>query len=133
MKKQFFVLVWDANTDSLKHYDVLPYLREVYKRRKEVWKTTRKSKEFQKTLKEDPLNLKYYKIPKTYNEFMEFVDSESHYMFRARCEWEMICHGWPIQKQDYKLNVYEQIKMNLDTIAKFLYDEYGSKNHSSSR
>ena len=32
-------------------------------------------------------------------------------------------HGWPVRKNDYKIDVYEQIMMNLDVVAKMFYDE----------
>jgi hypothetical protein len=94
MKKQFNVLLWDFNSDKLIHYDVLPYLRK--------------------------------HCPKkdcTFEEFKKIVKEESQYNFWARCEYEMICHGWPVRKNTYKLDVHEQIMMNLDIIAKILYDE----------
>lgn len=98
--KKFNVLIWDFNNDKLEYYDILPYLRRKYDE-----------------------NSKYKKVPKTLEEFKNFVDSESRYQFWARCEYEMICHGWPVKQKDYKLDVYEQIMMNIDIIAEILYDE----------
>ena len=123
-KRSFYVLMWDTNQDKLVHYDVLPYLREVYEQRAKDWEKCQKSKRFQKQVAEGLIELKYHKVPETLEEFEEFVDDESRYMFWSRCEYEMICHGWPIQKKDYKLDIYEQIKMNLNTIAIMLSSEY---------
>lgn len=114
--KQFNVLVWDFNYDKLQHYDVLPYLRNCYKER---------VKRFKKYSKKGHLAIdnEYMFVPKTLDEFKKFVENESRYQYWARCEYEMICHGWPVQKNDYKLDVHEQIMMNLDIVAEILYNE----------
>ena len=111
----FNVLMWDFNTDKLTYYDVLPYFRDCYK--EQVKKS--KSKRVQKS---EELS-KYYKVPKTLDEFKEFIKNKSMYRFWSRCEYEMICHGWPARKNDYKLDIHEQVMMNIDIIAKTLYDE----------
>ena len=64
-----------------------------------------------------------YKPFGTLDDFKNFVKIKSQYQFWGRCEYEMICHGWPVRKNTYKLDVHEQIMMNLDIIAKILYDE----------
>ena len=94
--KHFNVLLWDFNNDKLEHYDVLPYLRK-------------------QCLNE--------KAPDNYENFKTLVENESRYQFWARCEYEMICHGWPVRRNDYKLDVHEQIMMNIDIIASILWDE----------
>jgi hypothetical protein len=66
---------------------------------------------------------KYYAVPETYEEFKKFIERESMYMFWGRCEWEMITHGWPVRKNDYKIDVHEQVMMNIDTIADILWKE----------
>lgn len=104
--KKFNVLFWDFNTDSLQPYDVLPYFRRQYKERKE-----RKSE--------------YLPVPKTIDEFKEFVRQESLSHFWARCEYEMICTGWPVQKNEHKLDIHEQLMMNIDLIAEILCNEQG--------
>lgn len=104
-KKKFNVLIWDFNRDDLVHYDVLPYLRNCYDRLTETGR----------------------RKPKTLEEFKQFVEDESRYQFWARCEYEMILHGWPVQKKEYKLDVHEQIMMNLDTVAEILYQEFSKE------
>ena len=97
-KKEFNVLKWNFNTDNIEHYDILPYLRECISKSKiEI---------------------------KNIDEFKKFIEKESRYMWDGRCEWEMICHGWPVRKNDYKLDVHEQVMMNIDIIAEILYNEY---------
>lgn len=104
-KKKFNVLIWDFNHDKLEHYDVLPYLRDRYRDRK---KTRR------------------FPCPTTLEEFKSFVEDESRYQFWARCEYEMILHSWPPRKDgnEHKLDVHEQVMMNLDTVAEILYKEF---------
>jgi hypothetical protein len=122
-KKVFNVLTWDFNHDELEHYDVLPYFRECYKERKKK----SKGKKIQKILAENPDMRKYYAVPSTFDEFKEFIKDESRYMYWSRCEWEMIVHGWPVRKNDYKIDVHEQIMMNIDTIAEILWKEIEEK------
>ena len=103
IENKFNVLIWDFNTDKLEYYDVLPYLRKCYKKRLD--------------------NSEYHKVPKTLSEFKQFIKEESQYQFWSRCEYEMIIHGWPVRKNDYKIDVYEQIMMNIDIITNILWDE----------
>lgn len=126
--KKFFVITWDFNTDSInKKYDVLPYLRLCIKERKEKWKKNQKSKRFQKNVESGLIDKetieKYYKFPETFSEFKKFIQNEAQYQYWSRCEYEIICSGWPVQKNDYKLDVYEQIMMNLDTVCEILWNE----------
>lgn len=106
-KNKFNVLLWDFNTDKLVHYDILPYLRRRYD-------------EYKARVKENP---DYWKVPVTLDDFKRFVERESQYQYWSRCEYEMICHGWPVRESDYKLDVHEQIMMNIDVVAEILYDE----------
>lgn len=97
--KKFNVLNWDFNTDNIEHYDVLPYLRECVKKSK----------------KKEPIE--------TLDDMKKFVEQKSLYMFWSRCQYEMIIHGWPVQKNNYKIDVHEQVMMNIDTIAEILFNE----------
>lgn len=115
-KRKFFVLMWDFNGDNIEHYDVLPYLRNCYK------DTLKQSKK--KSVQKSQELMEYYKVPNTKEEFKKFIENKSCYQFWSRCEYEMICHGWPVQKNDYKIDVHEQIMMNVDTIADILMEEF---------
>ena len=117
--KKFNVLTWDFNGDKLEHYDVLPYFRDCYAERKKK----AKGKRIQKIMAENPGMKKYYGVPATFDEFKEFIMDESRHRYWSRCEWEMIVHGWPVRKNDYKVDVHEQVMMNLDTIAGILWAE----------
>ena len=125
MKKQFNVLNWDFNHDTIEHYDVLPYFRMQYKEKVDNFKKFSKTKRYQKMTDEERADyLKYWFVPKTLEEFKQFVKNESHYKYWGRCEYEMICEGWPVQKNSYKIDIHEQIMMNIDTIAEILFNEY---------
>lgn len=122
--KKFYVLNWDSFKDTVSHYDVLPYFRDAYKNRVKSWKRAQKSKRFQKNVESLQVDISYYKAPETRDEFKKFILDESRYMFWAKCEYEMICHGWPVEKKDYKLDVHEQVKMNIDVIIDILIEEF---------
>lgn len=124
-KTKFNVLFWDINQDKLIPYDVLPYFRDCY---------AKKVKESKKKYVQKSEELsKYWKVPKTLKEFKDFVKNKSQYQFWSRCEYEMICHGWPVRKNDYKLDIHEQIMMNLDIIAEILKNENDKKKVSKTR
>ena len=117
--KQFNVLIWDFNSDSLSHYDVMPYFRNSLKERID------RDKEYLKKNGDIKSNIykEHYKTPKTLDEFKKFIEKVSLSQFWSRCEYEIILHGWPVQKNNYKLDVYEQIMMNIDIIGEILYEE----------
>lgn len=102
---EYKVITWNFNTDRVEHYDIMPYL---YRRLEE------KRKKRQIALKD--LTLERLK---------EFIDTESKYQFWARCEYEVILSSWPPTENGHKhkMDVYEQIHMNLDNIAKLMYDD----------
>lgn len=101
---QFHVINWDFNRDCIEHYDVIPYLySEIEKKRKRE------------------------KIPKknlTFGWIKDCIESASRYMYWSRCQYECIIHGWPVRKNDHKMDIHEQIMMNLDNIAELVYNDY---------
>lgn len=127
--KKFNVLTWDFNADKLEPYDVIPYFVERYKDRKK--KADRKS--YKKMAESNPECKKYYWLPETLDEMKGFIESESVYMFWSRCEWEMIVHGWPVKGNEYKLDVHEQVMMNIDTIAGIVYDEVNKRKRNTKK
>lgn len=99
--KKFYVLTWDFNSDKLEPYDVLPYFRESCAK------------------------------CENYESFKKEVERASRYRFWARCEYEMICSGWPVRKNEYKLDVHEQVMMNIDIICNILWKEQLNKKKKS--
>ena len=117
--KKFNVFVWDFNKDMIQTYDVLPYFRECLAERKK----RNKAKLVQRLIKENSEFADHYIFPTTLDEMKRAITSDSMYMFWSRCEYEMICHGWPKRKNDYKLDVHEQVMANIDLIADILLKE----------
>ena len=94
MKKKEFhwnVFVWDVNKDEIESHDVGRRFMTEYKSLK----------------KKERENL----------DISAFLDRTAKYYFRAKCEYEMICCGWPKFKNEHKLDVYEQLKANWDNFV----------------
>ena len=101
--KQLYVLNWDNNSDMIEHYDVLPYFRERWKK------------------------LKKHQRPENKEQLEKFIHDNSLYMFWSRCQYEMICHSWPMKKNEYKIDIHEQVMMNIDIIVNILAEEFKIK------
>ena len=83
-------------------YDIIPYFVNTYKELKEK---------------------DYKKVPETFEEFKKFVKDEGMYQFWARCQYEVILVDWPCQQVEKKIDVWDQIEMNLDIITEILMKE----------
>lgn len=90
--KPYKVISWDFNSDNIEYYDIMPFLIDSYKKIK-------KNK------------------PKTFDEIKEFIINESRYRFWSRCEYEVIITGWPKQKREVKIDIFNQIMKNIDVIT----------------
>ena len=93
----FNVIIEDFNNKKFIPYDIMPYLRKQYK-------------EGNKKLK-----LK--------SEFEKFIRDESMYQFWGRCEYEIMVEAWPCKDHSEKIDVFDQIMMNIDVIAKLLMED----------
>lgn len=121
--KQFNVINFNFNAKKFESYDVIPYLVRKYHER--ISTCDELEQELRNATSETEINLytdslKYWKVPVTFNEFKEFVKSESQHQFWSRCEYEIILVDWPCQKVEDKWDVYDQIMMNLDTVTEIL-------------
>lgn len=92
MKIQPFNVI-TAMYKEVEHYDIMPQLLAIYKK-----------------LKKD-------KRPVTVEEVKKFIISEARYLWWAKCEWEIIVTDWPCQNIEKKIDVYEQIMMNIDIVV----------------
>ena len=111
--KSFNVIRGNFNTGKFETYDVIPYLIHEYQK-------VKKSRS------------KFKPTPKTFEEFKEFVKKEAMYRWWAKCEYEIILFPWPYKankeghiddfSQAYKLDVYEQVMMNIDVITELLME-----------
>ena len=102
MKKPTFtwnVLNWDFNSDKLEVYDV--------------------GYRFVNAVDSDKLA----SLPKNYAELDDYLNSEAHYRFWAKCEYEMIITGWPQQKNEAKIDICTQLRLNWDRFVKAFWDE----------
>ena len=90
--KPYKVISWDFNSDNIEYYDIMPFLIDSYKKIK-------KNK------------------PKTFDEIKEFIINESRYRFWSRCEYEVIITGWPKQKREVTIDIFNQIMENIDVIT----------------
>lgn len=122
---KFNVIIYDFNSKKFTTYDVLPYLRNTYEERvvrhKELLKKIKRSKKLDESILDD----KYNKVPVTFNDFKEFVKSESQYQFWSRCEYEIILSDWPPSNPpiEEKWDVFDQIMMNHDIVTKLLMED----------
>ena len=123
--KSFNVINYDINAREFVPYDVIPYLVNTYNERVKRYYEINLKASTSKTQKEfDSYKdlLEYWRIPKTFDEFKDFVKKESQYQFWSRCEYEIILVDWPCQKDEEKWDVYDQIMMNLDTVTKLVME-----------
>lgn len=97
--REFNVILWDVNRREFIPYDVIPYFIREY---------------------EDAI--KYKTEPKTTEEFKDFVVKWGKYQFWARCEYEIVLTDWPVLKTQRKIDVFEQIQMNLDLVVELVMD-----------
>lgn len=112
--RSFYVLNYDVNHNEFVPYDVMPYLMRAYNNRVEV-------------SKEKNVDVKFFKVPETVEDFKTFVKDESLYQFWSRCEYEIILVDWPCQKTSKKIDVYEQIMMNIDIVTEILMENINNE------
>lgn len=94
---KYNVLIQDFNSRKFVPYDIFPYLHRQYNKREQK-----------------PLTLQEYK---------DFILSEARYQWWARCEYEIIVSGWLNITNSKKIDVYDQIELNIDAITT-LFMEY---------
>lgn len=108
MKKNiipFNTIIYNFNGRSFESYDVMPYFIRCY---------------------EDVKKNKYENLPKTFEEFKEFVKSKSMYMYWARCEYEVILSDWPSSGKAKKIDIHWQLMMNHDLVTRILMENVGA-------
>lgn len=99
----FYVICENVNKKDFEKYDVMPYLISCYK----------------KTKKKDR--------PTTLDEFKDFVDRKSMYMYWARCQYEIVLVDWPCERNSKKIDIYWQIKNNFDLVVRLFMENVGVK------
>lgn len=107
----FNVIVGNFNSGKFEAYDVIPYLVSRYNEAR--------------------------KRPRTIEEFKEFIEEEAAYHWWGRCEYEILLFPWPYKaneegliedfKQAKKIDIYQQLMMNIDVVTKILMDVVNGK------
>lgn len=94
----FNVINFNINTKQFENYDVIPYLYNQYITRKKD------------------------RRPRTFDELKAFILSTSMYQWWCRCQYEIILSDWPCQQISKKIDVHQQVEMNIDIITDILYN-----------
>lgn len=93
----FNVIVYNFNTKKFEPYNIFTYLEREFKKR---------------TFKD-----------MSRDELKKWILDKSQYMFWSRCEYEVILSPWPpIEGIAKKIDVFEQIEMNIDVITEMFYN-----------
>ena len=145
----FNVINHNFNAKRFEAYDIMPYLVRKYNENVDTY--NKLTKELEEATSEVEIglykqSLDFWKVPKTFEEFKEFVKKESLHQFWSRCEYEIVLSPWPYlsspsERYDKKgegdinawkehwksylktcdkWDVYDQIIMNLDIITEIL-------------
>lgn len=95
----FNCINYNFNGREFEPYDVMPYLMR-------EWEDHKKHKR------------RRDELPKTMEGLRNWVDKWSQYQFWSRCEYEVILTPWPPNKDvARKIDIYDQIKMNLPIVT----------------
>ena len=72
---------------------------------------------------------KYLKKQKSYNfeDIKEYINKWAMYQYWSRTEYEIIVSGLHTKAKDFKIDVYTQIKMNLDRVTEYVIKEMDIK------
>lgn len=102
MKKEFNVLECNMKGEVVP-YNVLPYFRRCWE-----------AKEFDQPKVSSRKDLKLW------------ISKASHYEFWSRCEYELLISHWPPREDipRVKVDVHEQLMMNLEIITDILWEEF---------
>lgn len=94
------VWIWNINHDALEQYDVVPRFVESIKR-----------------------YIKPKDRPQTKKDLEKILESDAHYYFWSKCEYEMVIHGWPTRENDQKVDVYGQLQLNWPIFVDFFWEQ----------
>lgn len=110
--KKFNVLFYNFNSRKIESYDVLPYFRNEWKRCKK------------KDYDDNEI--------KTVTQLKKWIISKSQYQYWGRCEYEFLIAPWPyredkLKEELIKIDVHEQLIMNIDLIVNIFKEEFKIK------
>lgn len=101
--KSFNVIYFNFNSSKFEPYDIMPYLVDKYKESKKKDK------------------------PTTREGIKEFIRSTSMYMWWGKCEYEIILEDFPCSKIHEKVDIYQQIMMNINIITDIFIENINYK------
>lgn len=101
--EHFNCIIYDFNKKEFVPYDVIPYLVDRY--------DDAKGKE----------------KPKTLDEYKKFVKDWAMYQWWSRTEYEIVLQSWPGGRKEEKVDIYWQVMMNIDLVAKILMEVCAKK------
>ena len=55
-------------------------------------------------------------------QFEENVQRSLMYYYWSKCEWEVIVSSWPEGRSEKKIDVYDQVMMNVDKFMDYLWE-----------
>ena len=79
---------------------------------------------FSKDIKEE-----FKKNKDNFEEFKERLQRNLQYYYWSKCEWEIILSAWINSGcvPEVKIDVYDQVMLNFDLFAKYVWDFYTSR------
>jgi hypothetical protein len=60
--------------------------------------------------------------PTTFEDCKKFVDDKIRYKFWGKCEYEVILVEWPSGSHEKKIDIYDQVKMNINVVTKIFME-----------
>lgn len=78
---------------------------------------------------------KYFKKFITFEDFKEKLRSQLMYCFWSKVEYEIACSGLLAKNDDerYKIDVFYQLELNIDILAKYIIDSYNNRPYARKR
>ena len=63
----------------------------------------------------------------TFDDFKEKLDKALKYSFMSKAEYEIMCSGLFDRNKAYKIDIYDQVKDNLEILAEYIITEHNKK------
>jgi hypothetical protein len=92
----FYTYIYNFNAEKFEPYDIMPYLHNEYENSSDK--------------------------PTNFQDCQKFINSTIMYRYWSRCEYEIILQSWPNYKTEKKIDIYDQVKMNIDVVTKIFME-----------
>ena len=120
MRPSFKVILWDINRKEVEYYDIMGYLLNTWETQEKY--IAQKLYRLRRKAKRDFAEEDACSMPRTREEVKKWILDTAQYQFWGRCEYEVIIQEWPCQKDEQKIDAYDQIEANIDAITTLFYD-----------